>query len=76
VLVLDLHSPVNDISWSPYSSTILGTVTSDGNIYIYDFNVSKYLPICQQNILQKRKKNLTHILFNAKRPVLMVSDER
>ena len=38
----DLQSPVGDISWSIFSSTAFGAVTSDGKCFIYDLNINKY----------------------------------
>jgi len=42
---VDLYSVVHDISWSPCSSTVFGSVTGDGRIEIWDLNVSTLDPV-------------------------------
>lgn len=41
----DLTAAVNDVVWSPYSSTLFGSVTGDGRIMLYDLAVSAIDPI-------------------------------
>ena len=48
----------------------------DGKVFVYDLNVNKYEPICDQWIVQKKKTKLTHIAFNPTHPILVVGDDR
>jgi len=43
---------------------------------VYDLNVNKYEPICEQLVTPKKKTKLTHIAFNPKFPVIVVGDDR
>ncbi|XP_069780200.1 dynein, axonemal, intermediate chain 1, paralog 2 isoform X3 [Narcine bancroftii] len=72
----DLNSPVGDVAWSPYSSTVFAAVTTAGKVHVYDLNVNKYEPICEQAIVNKKRNKLTHIAFNPTHPIIMVGDER
>lgn len=42
---VDLNSVVHDISWSPSSSTVFGSVTGDGRIEIWDLDISTLDPV-------------------------------
>ncbi|CAB3381334.1 Hypothetical predicted protein [Cloeon dipterum] len=70
----DLGSPVEDVAWAPYSSTVLAAVTADGRIHVFDLNVNKYRPLCQQAVTQKKKCKLTKVSFNPKHLILVVGD--
>lgn len=36
----DLNSVVGDMTWSPYSATVFGAVTTEGKVHVYfDFTV-------------------------------------
>jgi dynein intermediate chain 1 len=72
----DLGSAVGDAAWSPYSSTVFAACTADGKVFVFDLNVNKYEPICEQVVVTKKKTKLTHIAFNSTYPVLIVGDER
>jgi len=72
----DLGSAVGDAAWAPYSSTVFAAVTADGKVFIFDLNVNKYEPICEQVVVQKKKTKLTHIAFNLTYPILIVGDDR
>ena len=74
ISTFDLQCAINDIEWSPYSSTIFGAVTSQGNLVIYDLNVSRHSPLCEQPITTKSKP--THLSFNPFDPILLVGDEK
>ncbi|XP_067847258.1 dynein, axonemal, intermediate chain 1, paralog 2 [Heptranchias perlo] len=76
MFTFDLNSPVGDVTWSPYSSTVFAAVTTNGKIHVFDLNVNKYEPICEQAIVSKKKNKLTHIAFNPTHPIIMVGDER
>jgi dynein intermediate chain 1 len=64
------------VAWAPYSSTVFAAVTADGNVYVFDLEIDKFEPLCVQNILQKRKRKLTHVAFNPTEPIIIVSDDK
>jgi hypothetical protein len=72
----DLGSAVGDIAWAPYSSTVFAAVTADGKVFVFDLNINKYEPICEQTVVQKKKTKLTHVAFNHTYPMVIVGDER
>ncbi|CAG5089870.1 Oidioi.mRNA.OKI2018_I69.PAR.g12385.t1.cds [Oikopleura dioica] len=72
----DLQSPVGDISWSIFSSTAFGAVTSDGKCFVYDLNINKYQPLCEQVVVQKKKTKITRLEFNPEFPVCLIGDSR
>jgi len=72
----DLNNSVGDIAWAPYSSTVFAAVTSDGKAFVYDLNINKYEPLCEQMVAQKKKTKLTHIDFNPTHPMVVVGDDR
>ncbi|KAJ1527147.1 hypothetical protein ONE63_008680 [Megalurothrips usitatus] len=76
LFVFDLHCSVGDVQWAPYSSTVFAAVTLDGKAHVYDLNVSRYQPICVQNIVSRKKNRLTRLAFNKKHPLIVVGDER
>ncbi|XP_049964524.1 dynein intermediate chain 2, ciliary [Schistocerca serialis cubense] len=76
LFVFDLGSPVGDVEWAPYSSTVLAAVTNDGKVHVFDLNVNKYKPICVQPVVSAKKNKLTRLSFNYKLPVLIVGDDR
>lgn len=45
-------------------------------VHVYDLNVNKYEPVCEQVVAQKKKTKLTHIAFNPVHPILIVGDDR
>ena len=47
-----------------------------GQVYVFDLNLNKYEPLCQQMVAQKKKTRLTHISFNTTYPVIIVGDDR
>ena len=48
ILSFDTRSPVGDVAWAPYSSTVFGVVTCDGFLRMFDIYVNKYQPMCRQ----------------------------
>ena len=72
----DLGSAVGDAAWAPYSSTVFAAVTADGKVFVFDLNINKYEPICEQSVVQKKKTKLTHIAFNSNYPIIIVGDDR
>jgi dynein intermediate chain 1 len=55
---------------------VFAAVTADGKVFVFDLNVNKYEPICEQNVAQKKKAKLTHVAFNSKYPIIIVGDDR
>lgn len=45
-------------------------------MFVYDLNINKYEPLCEQMVAQKKKTKLTHIEFNPKDPIVIVGDDR
>eukprot|EP00466_Bigelowiella_natans_P008138 jgi/Bigna1/87970/estExt_fgenesh1_pg.C_260131 len=79
IMTFDLGSPVGDVQWAPYSSTVFGCVTEDNWLRLYDLNVNKHEPVGEMQITRKYKKkppNLTHLAFNPREPIVLVGDER
>lgn len=76
LFIFDLGSCVGDVKWAPYSSTVFAAVTTEGKVLVFDINVSKFNPICVQQIVPKRKNKLTRIAFNEKLPFIIVGDEK
>ncbi|XP_059161698.1 dynein intermediate chain 2, ciliary-like isoform X2 [Physella acuta] len=72
----DLNNSVGDVAWAPYSSTVFAAVTSDGKAFVYDLNINKYEPLCEQMVAQKKKTKLTHVDFNPTYPIVVVGDDR
>ena len=48
LLSYSIGSPVGDVAWAPYSSTVFTVVTSDGMVVLYDISIDKYSPVCKQ----------------------------
>jgi dynein intermediate chain 1 len=72
----DLCCPVNDVAWSPYSSTVFSAVTAEGKVYVYDLTSSKYQPVCVQSLVSKRSVKLTRLAFNTAHPMILVGNDR
>ncbi|KAJ3358980.1 cytoplasmic dynein with WD40 domain [Allomyces javanicus] len=75
ILLFDFGCPVADLAWAPFSSTTFAVATNDGKVVIYDLDVSKYDPICVQQVVGG-KTHLTRIAFSPFDPVLVVGDDR
>ncbi|XP_060073211.1 dynein intermediate chain 2, ciliary-like [Ylistrum balloti] len=76
LFTFDLNNSVGDVAWAPYSSTVFAAVTADGKVFVYDLNVNKYEPLCEQMVAVKKKTKLTHIEFNPVYPIIIVGDDR
>lgn len=76
MFTFDLGSSVGDVAWAPYSATVFAAVTADGKVHVFDLNINKYEPICEQAVVQKKKTKLCHIAFNPSHPVILVGDDR
>ncbi len=62
------------MAWSPFSSTVLAAVTTDGRVHVFDLAVDKYAPLCAQHVARKGK--LTHVAFKRGDPIIIVGDDR
>lgn len=71
----DLYSPVNDIEWSPYSSTVFGTVCKDGRIEIRDLKIVYQEPIVKYGGDNKNIER-TCLKFSDSSPVLVTGKKR
>ncbi|CAH0590379.1 unnamed protein product [Chrysodeixis includens] len=76
LFMFELGSPVGDVKWAPYSSTVFAACTADGKVYVFDLNVDKYRPICVQAVVSKKTKKLTRVDFNVKLPVIVCGDTK
>jgi dynein intermediate chain 1 len=65
-----------DLQFAPHSSTILGAVTSDGVLYVYDLAVNRYTEISRTDVVETGDGGLTALRFHPKWPVLLVGDEK
>ncbi len=72
----DLGSPVVDVDWAPYSSTVFAAITIDGYVYIYDLLISSEKPLCFQKVLLKNGHKLTNLKFNPIHPILLISNDK
>jgi len=74
----ELGAPVNDIDWAPFSSTVICGVTEGDNsrAYLYDLNINKYEPLCDQGVSLKKKTRLTQVKFNPQHKIIMVGNDR
>ncbi|XP_054879791.1 dynein, axonemal, intermediate chain 1, paralog 2 [Poeciliopsis prolifica] len=75
MFTFDLGSPVGDVCWAPYSSTIFAAVTIDRKVHVFDLSINKFEGICHQIVVAK-KIRLTHIEFNPIHPIIIVGDDR
>ncbi|XP_063676387.1 dynein intermediate chain 2, ciliary-like isoform X2 [Bolinopsis microptera] len=76
MFTFDLGNSVGDVVWSPYSATVFGAVTDDGQVHIFDLSQEKYSPLCQQSVVQKKRTKVNHLAFNKHYPVILVGDDR
>ena len=82
-MVFDFHSEglsdvVNDITWSPYSSTVFASVTGDGRVDVWDLDHSEIEPKMSHRPTQAEAvlgvTPLTCCLFSHNAPVLATGD--
>ncbi|CAM9435129.1 unnamed protein product, partial [Ectocarpus sp. 4 AP-2014] len=74
IMSFDLGNAVGDVFWSPYSSTVMAAVTSDGKVHVFDLAENKHEPLCEQKVVKRSK--LTHVCFNKQDPIIIVGDDR
>ncbi|XP_023810788.1 dynein intermediate chain 1, axonemal [Oryzias latipes] len=71
---IDLKEPVEDVAFSPHTSTVFAAVTRRGTVYFYDVSISIYEAICQQEVVNKRKGQLTKLEFNPIHLIIIIGD--
>ncbi len=71
----DLCTSLQDIGWSPYTSTTFAVAGADGKIYVFDIHSNKLEPICEQLLTKELGKSCTKIAFNRNHPILLAGDE-
>ncbi|CAF3477395.1 unnamed protein product [Rotaria sp. Silwood1] len=71
----DLCTSLQDMSWSPYTSTMFTIAGADGKVYIFDIHSNKLEPICEQLLANESGKACTKIAFNPIHPILLVGDQ-
>lgn len=76
MFVYDLGSPVGDVAWAPYSSSVFAACTADGKVYVFDLNINKYEALSEQIVVQKKRTKLTHVTFNRHHPIILAGDDR
>ena len=59
---------VNDVQWSPRSSTVFGTATAAGNVEIWDMATSTLHPVAQHGF---EGQKLSCMLFSQESPVVV-----
>lgn len=67
-----MQETVNDIAWSPHSSTYFGTVSSNGRLEIWDLSFSVLDPAIHHNVLDRQ---LTSISFATQAPLVITGDD-
>lgn len=73
----DLCTSLQDVAWSPYTSTTFAVAGADGRIYVFDIHANKLEPICEQEVTnQSEMMKCTKIAFNPFHPILLIGDER
>jgi len=71
----DLCTSLQDIGWSPYTSTTFSVAGADGKVYVFDIHSNKLEPICEQLLANEPGKSCTKIAFNPIHPILLAGDE-
>jgi WD40 repeat protein len=71
----DLYDAVNDIEWSPHSSTIFSNVCDDGRVEIWDLSVSNISPIITRKP-ETRSDPSTMVRFCQEFPVLVTGNSK
>lgn len=71
----DLYDAVNDVEWSPHSSTIFSNVCDDGRVEIWDLDVSNISPIITRKP-ENRGDPSTMVRFCQEFPVLVTGNSK
>lgn len=72
----DLCTSLQDLAWSPYTSTTFAIAAADGKVYMFDIHANKLEPICEQRLTDASDHKCTKLAFNPLHPILLVGDER
>jgi dynein intermediate chain 1 len=67
---------VTDLQFAPYSSTIFASVTSEGEMFVYDIDVNRYGEICKTEVVESGDGGLTAVRFHPKWPIILIGDEK
>ena len=70
----DLCTSLQDIAWSPFTSTVFAVAGADGKAYVFDLHSNRLEPICEQLLAEALGKTCTKITFNALHPILLAGD--
>ena len=73
-LTFALGASVGDLCWAPFSATIFACCTAEGKVFVFDLNVNRQEPLCEQLVVRNVK--LTKIAFSLYDPVILVGDEK
>ena len=71
----DLYDAVNDIEWSPHSSTIFSNVCDDGRVEIWDLSVNVLAPVTSRKP-ETRSDPSTMVRFCQEFPVLVTGNSK
>jgi WD40 repeat protein len=71
----DLNDAVNDIEWSPHSSTIFSNVCDDGRVELWDLSISNIGPIITKKPEQRGSPG-TMVRFCQEFPVLVTGNSQ
>jgi dynein intermediate chain 1 len=67
---------VTDLQFAPHSSTIFASVTSEGELFVYDIAVSRYTEISKTEVVESGEGGLTAVRFHPKWPIVLIGDEK
>jgi len=73
---VDLSDVVNDVAWSPNSSTVFASCTGDGRVEVWDLDYSVIDPKVQHRGVGLGATPLTVVSFSRNAPVLATGDEK
>lgn len=48
IMTFDLSSPVGDLAWAPFSSTVFAAVTDSGKAFVFDLAQNRHRACCVQ----------------------------
>ncbi|XP_014772140.1 dynein intermediate chain 2, ciliary [Octopus bimaculoides] len=76
LFTFDLGSRVTDVAWAPYSASVFAAATSKGRVLVYDLNLNRYEPMCEQVVVKKKDTEVTRIAFNPQNFSIIAGDSR
>lgn len=73
----DMESPVNNIDWCPFISTVFASVTKDGRVEIRDLNeFAQQAVVTWEKPKDRKDLDYTTLKFSPNNPVLVVGKNR